>query len=73
VEEAFPVLPSSLAAGYASQQPYFISANGYTLYNASGILVGQKLPQEAQIDLVFKQFVYYRVSEITIEFIPNRI
>jgi hypothetical protein len=43
------------------------------LYNSSGLLVGEKLPQESLVDLTFKAFVYYEVMDIEIEFIPNRI
>lgn len=74
VEQAYTVTPSTLTAGgFASQQPYFISANGLSLYNAANVLVGEKLPQESLLDLTFKAFVYYEVMDIEIEFIPNRI
>jgi hypothetical protein len=44
-EQIFSATPSQLSpSGFASVQPYYITANGFTLYNASGVLVGQKLP-----------------------------
>ena len=43
------------------------------MYNASNVVVGEKLPQESLVDLTFKVFTYYEVMEIEIEYIPNRI
>jgi hypothetical protein len=73
VEQAYCVYPSVVASGSASQQPFLINANGYTSYDQTGVLVGEKPPQEALLDLTFKAFIYYEVMDIEIEYIPNRI
>jgi hypothetical protein len=40
VDQIYSAFPSALTSGFATSQPFFITANGYSLYNASNILVG---------------------------------